>query len=712
MPGNIGIVASAITTPLFNPVSDWSLPPLHAFSTADPYWVPPADAGSVSSWRNGGSAMKGAYIGAKGLVCPGLTTTVRTDCALIADNATLRPTGDLEVIVKATSIDWSPASAKVLVLCGANTSHPTINWYLYLNTDGTLTFARPSGATARNFTSSFIGIENGATTWIKATFDQDNGAAASEVKFYLSDDGSSWTQLGSTVTNATTSAGNSNTTGITIGHSTDTTSTNYGGTIHRVIAKDGIGGTTFLDVDFEAAIEDTTSFTESSSNAATVTINSVPRAAYLQDGLVLPGTANNYASAPDSAALSITSDMEIVVKAKMTDWTPAATSTLVSKFNLSANRSYTFYISTAGQLVFIRNQTGSASNITYTGGIPAFTNGTTYWLKMTYDQTDGSVSRCRFYYAADQSSEPGSWTEIGSGITSADVTGIYDSTATLDIGAQVGGNSLQGTIYRAIVRNGIGGATVFDADFESATDYAKTFTESSSNAATVTINNTVDAIQTTGSKQPTYDAANPSYKNAPTVYFTTDDVLGVDIADVAQPYYIVVIGNTAGGAGSERLVGIGGGTGQGIGDNGSSQFAMSAGTGVTSGGAADSNPHLYVGKFRGDPLSELILDGTVLANSTSGTSAMTTLSLGAGNSTIGTYAGYLTGDIHTALIFQGDPTLQPEWADFEAFVESTTAIDVTPAAVTLQAPTLLMQRFIRQRIPAHQRVFHRPQIHC
>lgn len=49
---------------------------------------------------------------------------------------------------------------------------------------------------------------------------------------------------------------------------------------------------------------------------------------------------------------------------------------------------------------------------------------------------------------------------------------------------------LSGTVYRAIVKDGIDGTTAFDADFASQTADALAFTESSANAATVTINTT------------------------------------------------------------------------------------------------------------------------------------------------------------------------------------------------------------------------------
>jgi hypothetical protein len=690
MPGNIGIIASAISTPLFNPVSDWSLPPLQAFSTADPYWVPPADAGSVSSWRNAGSAVKGAYIGAKGLVCPGNVTTARADCATIADNAVLRPTGDIEVIVKATTIDWTPTAGKVLVLCGSNAGNSTVNWYLYYNTTGTLTFARPSGATARNFTSSVpIGILDGATKWIKATFDQNNGSAQSEVKFYLSDDGSSWTQLGSTLTDATTTAGNSDVTGVTIGQGV-ATAVGHAGTIHRVIAKDGIDGTTFLDVDFEAATEDAASFTESSSNAATVTINSVPKAAYLQDGLVLPQVSGNYASTPDVAALDITGNIELIAKVTVTAWTGAGARALISKHGQNSGDygPFAWRVSDNGTMLL-----GLAPNgTTFTSHVStaALSGGLTKWLRVT-----ATLSGCtaRFYYSNDATNDPNAvtWTQLGSDVTTTTIASLVSSNNPVCVGAwnELGtADMFRGIIRRALIKDGIGGTTVFDADFEAATDWSKTFTESSANAATVTINNSVDLVQTTGSRQPTYDAANSSYNNAPTVHFATDDALVSDIADVAQPYYMVVIGNVAtAGVASDVFVGYGASTGNGLYEFSGGGYGSAIGSTYALGGTSNTSPHLIRATNNGAS-STVVIDETPVAFGTV-TGSITVLSLGAGNSGVSTFGYNLTGDIHTALVFSSDPSLQPEWEDFKTYVESTIAIDITPAPVALQAPTLL-----------------------
>jgi hypothetical protein len=75
---------------------------------------------------------------------------------------------------------------------------------------------------------------------------------------------------------------------------------------------------------------------------------------------------------------------------------------------------------------------------------------------------------------------------------SSTANAIFDGTQAVEIGStNVGASSLlSGTVYRAIVKDGIGGTTVYDADFSTQTADALAFTESSTNAATVTINTT------------------------------------------------------------------------------------------------------------------------------------------------------------------------------------------------------------------------------
>ena len=188
-----------------------------------------------------------------------------------------------------------------------------------------------------------------------------------------------------------------------------------------------------------------------------------------------------------------------------------------------------------------------------------------------------------------------------------------------------------------------------------------------------------DLVQATGSKQPTYDASLAAYNNAPVVTFATDDVLAVNPADIAQPYHLVVIGNTAGGTGVERLIGIGGGevvnNGSGIGDSGTGAWNLRADGPTLSIAGCDANPHLFVGTCNGGS-SALSVDGASTAGSI-GTGAIEVMALGASsNATLSAYNFYLNGSIAYAAVFTTDPTALPEWAAFKAWVLTTYGITV------------------------------------
>jgi hypothetical protein len=123
--------------------------------------------------------------------------------------------------------------------------------------------------------------------------------------------------------------------------------------------------------------------------------------------------------------------------------------------------------------------------------VTGITDGASKWIRVTLDVDDGAGnSATNFYTADDSATYPTSWTQLGATITRAGTTNIFDSTNALTVGPPSGTSGSSGTFYRAIVKDGIGGTTVFDADFSTQTADALAFTESSANAATVTINTT------------------------------------------------------------------------------------------------------------------------------------------------------------------------------------------------------------------------------
>lgn len=108
-------------------------------------------------------------------------------------------TGDLEVTAKWKPVtSWATSGQSVIGKWGASGSQSfflsvtAAFLKLYWSTTGTDTVSVLATA-AVPFTGT-------ATGWIRATLDVDNGASGNDVKFYTSNDGANWTQVGSTVT--------------------------------------------------------------------------------------------------------------------------------------------------------------------------------------------------------------------------------------------------------------------------------------------------------------------------------------------------------------------------------------------------------------------------------------------------------------------------------------------------------------------------------
>jgi len=202
--------------------------------------------------------------------------------------------------------------------------------------------------------------------------------------------------------------------------------------------------------------------------------------------LYLPGVATNYASPPDTVPLRITGDLELVAWAYAEDWSPVGAGMMIGKENSAGlNRGYGLGLNSIGTLLFRYSLDGTTLLTASSSIVVPFTDGTPYWVKVTRNSTTGQVI---FYYAVNQPTEPSSWTQLG-GAVAGTAGSLFAAATPLTIGNTDGALPWVGGFYRAIVRNGIGGVTVFDANFTTGiTSGAQvTFTESSANAATVTI---------------------------------------------------------------------------------------------------------------------------------------------------------------------------------------------------------------------------------
>jgi hypothetical protein len=187
-------------------------------------------------------------------------------------------TGDIDIKAKVAMTDWTPAAAQIIV--GKRATASQKSYFLSVNTTGTLKLTTSADGSTELGTDSTVatGVADGATKWVRATLQVNNGSSQRVNKFYTSDDGVSWTQLGTTVTTAGTTSIFDSTSALEIGSVSLGSNNLLNGTVYRAIvqsAYDTADNTTsaVFDADFSTQTADALAFTESSTNAATVTIN-------------------------------------------------------------------------------------------------------------------------------------------------------------------------------------------------------------------------------------------------------------------------------------------------------------------------------------------------------------------------------------------------------------------------------------------------------
>ena len=193
----------------------------------------------------------------------------------------------------------------------------------------------------------------------------------------------------------------------------------------------------------------------------TLNLAGVPRG-----GVRLPGVGGTYLSTPDSAAVSVTGDIDIRCRVALTDYTAASEGALVTKFGAAGQRSFRFFVDTAGRLNFNMSTDGTANTGLQWQAGPTFVDGTTYWVRTTRT----AAGTLRFFYAADQPTMPTSWTEAGLSQTLSAGQNLFDSTSPVEIGSMTLGTAhlANGVFKRAQIRNNVlddGSGIVFDTNF-------------------------------------------------------------------------------------------------------------------------------------------------------------------------------------------------------------------------------------------------------
>lgn len=202
---------------------------------------------------------------------------------------------------------------------------------------------------------------------------------------------------------------------------------------------------------------------------------SVTRGAFF---LEMPGGSGDKVSAPDSAALSITGDIDVRVDITTDSW---GSRNLCGKFKTTGNqRSWVMQAGPDGTLRLSWTTDGTASTAAVaisTVGIPM--NPGRMAVRAALDVNNGAGSNTTTFYTADTIAGP--WVQLGDPVVTAlgttGVTSIFDSTAPVELGSvpeQLGMipafqnddvYPLVGRLNAFELRSGIGGTVVANPTF-------------------------------------------------------------------------------------------------------------------------------------------------------------------------------------------------------------------------------------------------------
>lgn len=210
-----------------------------------------------------------------------------------------------------------------------------------------------------------------------------------------------------------------------------------------------------------------------------------------------PGTSGAYVSTPDSAAVSITGDLDLRVDLSLTDWTPSAGQNVLSKWDVGGtSRSYHLLVATTGELRFQWGNSGGTITDRFSGSVVPFGDGTRGQIRVTLDVDNGAAGHDVKFWTrpagTDLTANSG-WTQLGSTTTIAGTTSVFDGTASVGIGSSSGtSNMLDGRVYQAAILNGINGTVVAKFDPDEDALIGDTEFLSSTTGETWTVNGTAD----------------------------------------------------------------------------------------------------------------------------------------------------------------------------------------------------------------------------
>jgi hypothetical protein len=165
-------------------------------------------------------------------------------------------------------------------------------------------------------------------------------------------------------------------------------------------------------------------------------------------------------------ATSVTGDLEVQFKVRLSDFTPAATAAIAGKNGSAGQRGWWAQFRTDGLIEYSWSNDGTALVSVVSSVAPSVVDGADIWVRVTHDIDNGATGNdVKFWTSTDGVT----WTQLGTTRTTAGVTSIFDNSATpfqlLGRGGGVVADSgVRG--YALRVLNGIGGPPRVDLDMD------------------------------------------------------------------------------------------------------------------------------------------------------------------------------------------------------------------------------------------------------
>jgi hypothetical protein len=241
-------------------------------------------AGFASAANNGWFQAKSSSTSGKIITTTPPVTHLRLPAvsgnfASTPDSAANSVTGDITLRVRAAATDWTPGAVQTLI-AKWNTTGNQRSYQLAINTDGTLNYSWSADGTAVISKNSTVatGIADLASKYLKVTHDVDNGAAGNDVKFWLSDDGVNYTQLGATVTTAGTTSIFNGTAALEVGSIDSGTAQLFNGRVFSADVAAGIDGAAVASFDASLATRGAATFAAATGETWTINQSGTPPA--------------------------------------------------------------------------------------------------------------------------------------------------------------------------------------------------------------------------------------------------------------------------------------------------------------------------------------------------------------------------------------------------------------------------------------------------